>query len=245
MLKADGAAFHEVKLEDGSNELVLKREEAGYPISLAQAPAWESSNGAFSNSSEALKSVAGPAYQLDHYAAIMPDATKMKSFHEHMMGFTHLRTFTVNAGSCTNGEDDGLMHVMGLPFDTKRVLILTEGLNQDAVFTKLMNKHCGAHVHHIALEIEDVYAVFAEVREQGWQTTADVPSTGLATGLRQFFLKEEETGCILELIGRGEKNEALAGAEDVEDAAGAGGYATGQGEFCTDNIVALARSLDA
>ncbi|KAF0325755.1 glu leu phe val dehydrogenase family protein [Colletotrichum asianum] len=245
MLEADGAAFHEVKLEDGSNELVLKREEAGYPIRLAQAHARESSNSAFSNSSEALKSVAGLAYQLDHYAAIMPDATKMKSFHEYMMAFTHLRTFTVNAGSGTNGEDDGLMHVMGLPFDTKRVLILTEGLNQDAVFTKLMNKHCGAYVHHIALEIEDVDAVFAEVREQGWQTTTDAPSTDLATGLRQFFLKEEETGWILELIGRGKEEEALAGAEAVEDAAGAGGYATGQGQFRTDNIVALARSLDA
>ncbi|TDZ34871.1 Glutamate dehydrogenase 1 [Colletotrichum spinosum] len=247
VLEAEGVPFRELVSRDGSSELVLRPEETGYPISLSQAPARDSLNNNFSSSGKALKSVAGSAHQLDHYAAIMPDATKMKSFHEHMMGFTHLRTFTVSAGSGTDGQDDGLMHVMALPFDAKRVLILTEGLTQDAVFTKLMEKHGSAYVHHIALEVEDVDALFAEVRERGWRTTADAPSTDLATGLWQFFLKEEEAGCILELIGRGVKDEVVAGAdaEAVNDAAGAGGYAGGQGGFRTDNIVELARSLNS
>jgi hypothetical protein len=156
-----------------------------------------------------------------------------------MLGFTPVRTFTVNTGSRTDGHDDGLMHVMSVPFDMQRVVILTEGLSSESVFSKLMKRKCGEHVHHMALKVDDVDAVFAEVRARGWGTTADEPSFDLATGLRQFFIKEEESGSVLEFIGRGSK------ADSFNELVGEQSYANAQVDFRTDNIVGLVRSLNA
>ncbi|KAL2874688.1 hypothetical protein SGCOL_010159 [Colletotrichum sp. CLE4] len=257
VLEAQRITFKDRLLQDGSTELVVLREETGYPMSFCQAPAEEPSNDDFSTSSNVLDSIAGSTRQLDHYAAIMPDTKRMKVFHERMLGFTPLRTFTVNTGSASDGGDDGLMQVMGIPFDAKRVVILTEGLNPDSVFYKLMMRHDGAYVHHVALEVEDVDAVFAEVRARGWTTTAEDLSYDVATGLRQFFLKEDETGCILELIGRSSKDsksksqeKSISGSADDGDvvkddgADDVGTYANGQVAFRTENIVALAQSLN-
>ena len=237
VLEAKGITFEERSLAE-QTELVLTPEEAGYPMSLCQAPARELSNDNFFSSPDALTSVLGSIDGIDHYATIMPDAKKIKLFHERMLGFTALRTFTVNSGSSTDGYDDGLMHVMRIPFDTQRVVVLTEGLTSESVFSKLMKRKCGAHVHHIALKVDDVDAVFAEVRARGWATTSEKLSLDLATGLRQFFIKEEESGSILEFIGQGSK------ANTLNKSVGQESYANTQVEFRTENIVALAQSLD-
>lgn len=263
-LQAEAASFEERNSEDGSFELVLDHEQTGYHIGLRQAPPEEPSNATFTGSPHVLNSVVGSTHQLDHYASIMPNTAKAKVFHERMLGFTHIRTFTVNAGSAPDGQDDGLMHVMGLPHDQQRVVILTEGLTPNSVFSKSMRRKCGGYVHHIALEVDNVDAIFTEVRGRGWNTTADEPSFDLATGLRQFFLKEDEAGAILEFIGRGDSpgmkepeirivsnnvhpgaklTNADADSNVIRQSNGAGRY-SGQGEFRTDNIVALARSLD-
>ncbi|KAG6011316.1 hypothetical protein E4U43_008403 [Claviceps pusilla] len=255
VLKAEKLSFKECTLQDGTVELVLDREEAGYPMSLCQVSTQELDRAAFTSAPNVLRSVAEGARHVDHFATIMPDTSKIKTFHERMLGFTHVRTFTVNAGSAADGSDDGLMHVMAFPNDDERVNILTEGLNDQSVFSKLLKLNCGSYIHHVALKVDDVDAVFAEVREQGWGTTADKLSLDLATGLRQFFVKEDEAGCILELIGHGkvptgaenEKTTALADGDADAEAApesdqGVGGY-SGRGEFRTGNIVELAQSL--
>ncbi|KAG5979696.1 hypothetical protein E4U55_004853 [Claviceps digitariae] len=258
VLKAEKLSFHERTLRDGTLELVLDREEAGYPMCLCQTPTQELNRAAFTASPNVLKSVANGVRHIDHFASIMPDTSKTKVFHERMLGFSHIRTFTVNAGSAADGEDDGLMHVMGLPNDDRRVNILTEGLNAQSVFAKLLKLNCGPYIHHMALKVDDVDAVFSEVRERGWGTTADKLSLDLATGLRQFFVKEDEAGCILELIGHGKvpastgdetaaSASASANGKDVPESAESGeevvgGY-SGQGDFRTGNIVELAQSL--
>ncbi|KAG5937235.1 hypothetical protein E4U53_000046 [Claviceps sorghi] len=261
VLKAEKVSFEERTLQDGTLELVLTREEAGYPMSLVQTPKQELDRTGFTSSPNVLRSVAdNGARHVDHFASIMPETHKIKAFHERMLGFTHVRTFTVNAGSAPEGEDDGLMHVMGLPYDEKRVNILTEGLNTDSIFSKLLTRSGGAYIHHIALKVGDVDAVFSEVRERGWETTSDKLSLDLATGLRQFFIKEDEAGCILELIGHGKVPNASGGetasvdgeAEAVpeseegkgDDGEEEGGY-SGQGDYRTGNIIELAQSLQS
>ncbi|KAF4331969.1 glu leu phe val dehydrogenase family [Fusarium beomiforme] len=229
VLSTERIPFEETLLQDGSNKLILDRELAGYPISLVQTPAREELDQDFSASDHVLGSIADSTGQIDHYAAIMPESTLSRIFHEYMLGFTPVRTFTVKAGA-TAEIDDGLMHVMGLPSDPSRVMVLTEGLTRESVFYKLMECHNGPYIHHMALQVENVDLVFEEVRERGWETTDEEPSFDLATGLRQFFLKEEEAGCILELIGRN--------LDDDE------GYESGRCKFGIRNVVALARSLD-
>ncbi|KAG5743139.1 hypothetical protein H9Q70_014150 [Fusarium xylarioides] len=249
VLRAESIAFRERVLEDESTELILDPEQAGYPMSLCQAPPQEPSKDIFTCPSQALDSVVDSTIQIDHYASIMSDTAPKKVFHEQMLGFTHIRTFTVNAGSAPEGQDDGLMHVMGLPQDQQRVLILTEGLSPASIFSKLLRRKLRSHVHHIALEVKAVDPIFTAIRERGWTTTADKPSVDLATGFRQFFLSESETGTILEFIERRDSAKAEVSV-DIESeiiqqsTKGKGGY-SGQGEFRTDNIVSLARSLES
>ncbi|KAG6001470.1 hypothetical protein E4U21_004302 [Claviceps maximensis] len=250
VLKAEKLSFQERTLKDGTLELVLDREQAGYPMSLCQTPteAQRLDITAFTAAPGVLDSVANAARHIDHFATIMPETSKIKIFHERMMGFTHVKTFTVNAGSAAEGQDDGLMHVMGLPNDDQRVNILTEGLNADSVFSKLLKLNCGSYIHHIALKVDDVDAVFSEARERGWGTTADKPSLDLATGLRQFFLKEEEAGCILELIGNGKvptssEDQSNSDAEGVLESSDEEVGQPGRADYRTGNIVELAQSL--
>ncbi|KAG6039018.1 hypothetical protein E4U19_007516 [Claviceps sp. Clav32 group G5] len=129
VLKAEKVTFTERTLPDGTSEIVLDREEAGYTMSLCQTPTAELSGDGFTASTSVLSSVANAA-----------DTSKVKIFHERMLGFTHLRTFTVNAGSAPDGQDDGLMHVMGLPNDDQRVNIITEGLNSQS--SMLLARRC-------------------------------------------------------------------------------------------------------
>ncbi|KAF5611787.1 glu leu phe val dehydrogenase family [Fusarium tjaetaba] len=187
VLEAQSIDFRERIHNNEMTELILEREQAGYPMSLCQAPPQEPSKNVFTCPSYALGCVIGSTIQIDHYASIMSDTAPKKVFHEEMLGFTHLRTFTVNAGSAPEGQDDGLMHVMGLPQDEQRVLILTEGLTPASIFSRLLR-----HVDPI----------FTAIRERGWTTTANTPSIDLATGFRQFFLAESETGTVLEFVER-------------------------------------------
>ncbi|KAF5557990.1 glu leu phe val dehydrogenase family [Fusarium napiforme] len=144
----------------------------------------------------------------------MTDTAPKKVFHEEMLGFTHIRTFTVNAGSAPEVQDDGLMHVMGLPQDQQRVLILTGGLTPTSIFSRLLGRKSRSFVHHIAMEVKAVDPLFT-ARERGWTTTASTPSIDLATGFRQFFLSESETGTTLEFIERRDSAEAFRGACDM------------------------------
>lgn len=90
VLLAQGVTFKEQSLEDGSAELGLAPEQPGYPTSPCQAPAREPSNDSFSSSTLAFTSVVVSVHQLD------PDASKIKIFHERMLGFPPLRTFTLS-----------------------------------------------------------------------------------------------------------------------------------------------------
>ncbi|EWG45964.1 hypothetical protein FVEG_06594 [Fusarium verticillioides 7600] len=247
VLRAESIAFNELIVDDELTELILEPEQVGYPMSLCQAPPQEPAKDMFTCPSYALGSVIGSTIQLDHYASIMSDTAPKKVFHEKMLGFTHLRTFTVNAGSAPEGQDDGLMHVIRLPQDQQRVLILTEGLSPASVFSKLLSRKSRSHVHHIAMEVKAVDPIFTAVRDRGWTTTANTPSVDLATGFRQFFLSESETGTVLEFIERRDSAKADVSvdsdSERIQQPKGNGGY-SGQGEFRTDNIVSLARSLE-
>ncbi|KAF5591934.1 glu leu phe val dehydrogenase family [Fusarium pseudoanthophilum] len=246
VLRAQSIAFRERILNGELTELILEHEQAGYPMSLCQAPPQEPSKDIFTCPSYALGSVIGSTIQIDHYASIMSDTAPKKAFHEEMLGFTHIRTFTVNAGSAPEVQDDGLMHVMGLPQDQQRVLILTEGLTPTSIFSRLLRRKSRSFVHHIAMEVKAVDPIFTAIRERGWTTTANAPSIDLASGFRQFFLSETETGTTLEFIERRDSVEAVSANNDLgmmQQSLGNGGY-SGQGEFRTDNIVSLARSLE-
>lgn len=235
---------------DGRTELELAGESAGYPMSFIEADQPTLDRGAtMSNDASIVREVK----QLDHYTLIVPDALAVKTFHERMMGYTHLRTIRLNAGAAPQGEEDMLNHVMALPLDTQRVLVITEGLIPESIFRKLLQKKRRPYIHHIALEVGDVESAFVGVRQAGWGTTSDKISKDMLSGLRQFFIKEEEAGCFLELIERGDLS--AAATTDVKSStivdsaddrrASESSNSKGQGEFRRGNMASLAQSMES
>ncbi|KAF5572123.1 glu leu phe val dehydrogenase family [Fusarium pseudocircinatum] len=107
VLETEAVSCVENTLEDSSAELVLDHQQAGYATSVCQEPSEELSKDIFTSLSGALRSVRNSTVQINHYASIMPDADQKKFFHEQILSFTHIRTFTVNAGLAPEGQDDG------------------------------------------------------------------------------------------------------------------------------------------
>lgn len=255
VLAKEGIAFEERRIADqGDVELHLCGEKTGYPMSFCQAQDQETQQASLPVAADALPSLVDEVKQLDHYTLIVPDASSVKAFHERMMGYSHLRTITLNAGSAPEGEEDMLNHVMGLPFDSQRVLVITEGLLPESIFSKLLQRKRRPYVHHIALEVGDVEAAFSGVQAAGWSTTSDKISKDMLSGLRQFFLKEEEAGCFLELIERSDGSSEVAkeatadgDSQDQDDErpthADESSNAKGQGEFRRGNMASLAQSM--
>jgi hypothetical protein len=152
------------------------------------------------------------------------------------MGYTHLRTIALNAGSAPAGEDDMLNHVLALPNDNQRVLVVTEGLNPASIFSRLLERKRRPFVHHFAMQVSDVTGAFDGVRAAGWGTTSDKVSHDMLSGLRQFFIREEEVGCFLELIERA-SGRRKAGMSDEPVPV--------QGEFKKGNMASLAQSMES
>ncbi|KAI0337698.1 Glyoxalase/Bleomycin resistance protein/Dihydroxybiphenyl dioxygenase [Trametopsis cervina] len=243
VLEQDGFAFA-VKSRDDIGEVIqLDGAQVGYPIGFVQGRGSSVPVGLpapFNSQSTALGNVG--VKQLDHYTLIVPDANIVKRFHEEYMGYTHLRTITLNAGSAPKDEDDMLNHVLALPNDSQRVLVVTEGLNPASVFSRLLERKHRPYVHHIAMQVSDVSAAFENVRAAGWGTTSDTISHDMLSGLRQFFIREEEVGCFLELIERA-TGRRKAGIRDEESEPGV--EAAVQGDFKKGNMASLAQSMES
>lgn len=166
---------------------------------------------------------------LDHYTVICPDASRVKFLHERLLGFTHLRTIFLNAGSAPPQSNDMLNHVMALPNDTHRSLVITEGLTTQSIFSKLLQRKTKPHIHHMALQVGDVERAFRILKGAGVEMTAERITQDMLSGLRQFFIKEEQLGggCFVELIERAPAGDASAGAGA---GAGVGGGRAGAGQ---------------
>lgn len=240
VLMRDGLAFTESTHADHGVVLEMNGEMGGYPMGFVQATGSPATT-LHEAQSTVMKNVG--VKQLDHYTLIVPDADAVQQFHEDYMGYSHLRTIALNAGSAPDGEDDMLNHVMALPNDNQRVMVVTEGLNPASVFSRLLERKHRPYVHHVAMQVSDVNAAFDGVRAAGWGTTSDKISHDMLSGLRQFFIREEEVGCFVELIERA-SGLRKAGMNDVETSLPVREVSV-QGEFKKGNMASLAQSMES
>ena len=160
--------------------------------------------------------------ELDHYTLIVRDAKAVADFHVEVLGFRPSRIQLVNAGAAPPGEHDMLNHVLWLPGSTEKVLVVTEGLTPDSIFSRYLAAY-GAGVHHVAYAVDDIERSLEELRARGVGTTSDEILRDPVSGLRQIFLRREHCGYFLELIERGDR--------------------TGAGDFVEDNMAALANTM--
>ena len=74
--------------------------------------------------------------RFDHYTLIVPNAEECTRFHIEVLGFEWVRKQLVNAGSAPEGKYDMLNHLLHLPGDKSRTLVITEGLTDNSIFRK-------------------------------------------------------------------------------------------------------------
>lgn len=139
--------------------------------------------------------------RLDHYTLIVADVEASTRFHMDVLGFGWVREQKINAGSASEGQSDMLNHILHLPGDPSRVVVITEGLTEDSIFSRYLKAH-GPGVHHIAFTVDDLTGAFAALEEQGVPMTSNRIVTDPLSGLRQVFLSRENTGYFVELIER-------------------------------------------
>ena len=151
--------------------------------------------------------------RLDHYTLIVPDAAASTRFHLDVLGFGWVREQKVNAGSAPEGEFDMLNHVLHLPGDPSRVVVITEGLTEESIFRKYLDTH-GPGIHHIAYTVDDLAGAFAKLEAEGITMTSDRIVHDPLSGLRQVFLGRAETGYFIELIERTDGSEEGTFKED-------------------------------
>jgi len=158
----------------------------------------------------------------DHYTLIVEDAATVAAFHEKVLGFKPARVQLVNAGTAPRGGHDMLNHVLWLPGSTERVVVITEGLTDDSIFSRYLREF-GAGVHHVAFSVDDIESALQCLRDGGIETTSQEILRDPITGLRQIFVSREHCGYFMELIERSEQTSA--------------------GVFVEDNMAALANTM--
>ena len=162
--------------------------------------------------------------RFDHYTLIVPDVEASTRFHMDILGFGWVREQKVNAGSAPEGEYDMLNHVLHLPGDPSRVVVITEGLTEESIFSKYLAAH-GPGIHHVAYTVDDLPGAFAKLEAEGIPMTSSRIVHDPLSGLRQVFLSREKTGYFIELIERTEAAE--------------------EGTFKEDNMAELANTMES
>ena len=163
-----------------------------------------------------------PLGRLDHYTLIVPDAAACSRFHMEVLGFGWVREQKVNAGSAPEGEYDMLNHVLHLPGDPSRTMVVTEGLTEDSIFRKYLDAH-GPGIHHVAYAVDDLAEAYRKLEEAEIPLTSKRIAHDPMTGLRQAFISRDKTGYFIELIERTEEAE--------------------EGVFKSGNMAELAKSM--
>ena len=141
--------------------------------------------------------------RLDHYTLLVADAEACSRFHMDVLGFGWVREQKVNAGSAPDGDFDMLNHVLHLPGDPSRVVVITQSLKEGSVFSKYLEAH-GPGIHHVAYAVDDLAGAFRHLEEAGIPLTSNRIVHDPLSGLRQVFISREKTGYFIELIERTE-----------------------------------------
>src|SRR5512132_158481 len=76
----------------------------------------------------------------------------------------------------TEVVEDQKVRVAMLPLGESRIELL-EPTSEDSPISKFLEKR-GGGIHHIAVEVDDIVAVLAELREKGMRLIDEIPRTG-------------------------------------------------------------------
>jgi methylmalonyl-CoA/ethylmalonyl-CoA epimerase len=98
----------------------------------------------------------------------------------------------------TEVVEDQKVRVAMLPIGESRIELL-EPTAADSPISKFLEKR-GGGIHHIAVEVEDIHAALAKLREKGMRLIDESPRIGAEGCLVAFVHPASANGVLLELV---------------------------------------------
>ena len=98
----------------------------------------------------------------------------------------------------TEVVEDQKVRVAMLPIGESRIELL-EPTNDDSPISKFLEKR-GGGIHHIAVEVDDINAALATLKEKGMRLIDESPRMGAEGCLVAFVHPSSANGVLLELV---------------------------------------------
>lgn len=127
--------------------------------------------------------------KINHLGIATKGIDEALRFWENALGLKNVHTEVV---------EDQKVRVAMLPLGESRIELL-EPTSEDSPISKFLEKR-GGGIHHIAVEVDDIVAVLAELREKGMRLIDEIPRTGAEGCLVAFVHPASANGVLLELV---------------------------------------------
>lgn len=132
--------------------------------------------------------------KINHLGIATKDIAEALKFWEDALGLENVHTETV---------EDQKVRVAMLPIGESRIELL-EPISEDSPITKFLEKR-GGGIHHIAVEVEDIEAALAKLKQTGARLIDEKPRIGAEGCLVAFVHPSSANGVLLELVQSVEK----------------------------------------
>lgn len=127
--------------------------------------------------------------KINHLGIATNGIDEALSFWQDALGLENVHTEVV---------EDQKVRVAMLPIGESRVELL-EPTSEDSPISKFLEKR-GAGIHHIAVEVDDIVASLAKLKENGIKLIDEEPRIGAEGCLVAFVHPKSANGVLLELV---------------------------------------------
>src|SRR5918997_1082255 len=133
--------------------------------------------------------------KINHLGIATNGIEEALKFWGNALGLENVHTETV---------EDQKVRVAILPIGETRIELL-EPTSEDSPISKFLEKR-GGGIHHIAVEVEDIEAALAQLKNQGARLIDEKPRVGADNCLIAFVHPQASGGVLLELVQPMEKH---------------------------------------
>lgn len=126
--------------------------------------------------------------KIEHIGIAVKDLEKSNDLFEKLFGTAHYKTETV--------ESEGVSTSFFQVGPNK--IELLEGTNPNSPISKFIEKK-GEGIHHIAFDVEDIYAEMERLKNEGFILLNEQPKEGADNKLVAFLHPKSSNGVLVEL----------------------------------------------